>query len=116
MTEPPNGYGRVVMWRVLEQRLRIVAIPCCLIILTTGKACKQIWHMAEMIDVSMRLDQAEAARRFGTWVQLFASGLLAAAVEKIRRAGRNIFALHVLLPAVSTLINLETAHSFRFYH
>lgn len=34
--------------------------------------------MVGTVDVSKRLDQANAARRFGTWVQLFAFGLLAA--------------------------------------
>ncbi len=49
-----------------------------------GKACKQIWHMTEILNVPTRLDEADTARRFGTWVQLFASGLLAAQVGKIQ--------------------------------
>jgi hypothetical protein len=34
-----------------------------------GKDYKQIWHMAEIVNVSMRLDEADMARRFGAWVK-----------------------------------------------
>jgi hypothetical protein len=51
-------------------------VPCGLISFTAAELSGRFGIMAQVVDVSIQHDESCRARRFETWVQLFASGLL----------------------------------------